>query len=44
MRTLNAELAKLPPARQRKVEARAQELIAEELTLRDIRKAHRRIT
>jgi hypothetical protein len=33
MRALNDVLGKLPPARQGKVEARAQELIAEELTL-----------
>ncbi|MEA2908016.1 MAG: hypothetical protein QOJ15_97 [Bradyrhizobium sp.] len=41
MRTLDDVLGKLPPARQRKVEARAQELIAEELTLQDIRKAQK---
>jgi DNA-binding XRE family transcriptional regulator len=41
MRTLNDVLGKLPPARQRKVETRAQELIAEELTLQDLRKAQK---
>jgi hypothetical protein len=44
MRALNDVLARLPPARQRKVEARAQELIAEELTLQDLRKANGRTT
>ena len=39
MRTLNDVIGKLPPARQAKVAARARELIAEELTLQDIRKA-----
>src|SRR5260370_399115 len=41
MRTLNDIIGKLPPARRQKVEARAQELIAEELTLQDIRRAHK---
>src|SRR3977135_4084121 len=41
MRALNDVLGKLPPARQQKVAARAQELIAEELTLQDIRKAQK---
>jgi hypothetical protein len=41
MRTLNDIISKLPPARRQKVEARAQELIAEELTLQDIRKAQK---
>jgi DNA-binding XRE family transcriptional regulator len=41
MRALNDVLGKLPPARQRKVETRAQELIAEELTLQDLRKAQK---
>ena len=41
MRTLSNVIGKLPPARQQKVEARAQELIAEELTLQDIRKAQK---
>ncbi len=41
MRTLNDVIGKLPPARRQKVEARAQELIAEELTLQDLRKAQK---
>jgi DNA-binding XRE family transcriptional regulator len=41
MRNLNDVIAKLPVARRQKVEARAQELIAEELTLQDIRKARK---
>jgi DNA-binding XRE family transcriptional regulator len=41
MRALNDVLGKLAPARKRKVEARAQELIAEQLTLQDLRKAQK---
>lgn len=41
MRTLNNVIGKLPAARRQRVEARAQELIAEELTLQDIRKAQK---
>ena len=41
MRTLNDVIGKLPPTRREKVEARAQELIAEELTLQDLRKAQK---
>jgi DNA-binding XRE family transcriptional regulator len=41
MRTLNDVIGKLPAARRQKAEARAQELIAEQLTLRDIRKARK---
>ena len=41
MRTLGNVIGKLPPARQQRVEAPAQELIAEELTLQDIRKARK---
>ncbi len=36
---LERKLAQLSPARREKVEARARELIAEEMTLRDLRKA-----
>lgn len=36
---LDRKLAQLSPARREKVEARARELIAEEMTLRDLRKA-----
>lgn len=41
MRTLNNVLNKLPAARRKKVDARAKELIAEELTLQNIRKAQK---
>lgn len=37
--SLNEKLRKIGPARRRKVEARAAELIAEELSLRDLRRA-----
>lgn len=38
-KTLNDYLSKLPAARKRKIEKRAAELIAEEMTLRELRKA-----
>lgn len=41
MRALNNVIGKLPAARRQMAEARAQELIAEELILRDIRKARK---
>src|SRR6266702_7782392 len=41
MRTLNDVIGKLPGARRQKVDARAQELVAEELTLQDLRKAQK---
>jgi DNA-binding XRE family transcriptional regulator len=41
MRTLKDVIGKLTPARQQKIEARTRELIAEELTLQDIRKAQK---
>lgn len=37
---LNAMMDRLPAERRERVKARADELIAEELTLRDLRKAH----
>jgi transcriptional regulator with XRE-family HTH domain len=37
--SLERKLAELSPARREKVEARARDLIAEEMTLRDLRKA-----
>ena len=43
MRTLHEELASLPVARRKRIEKRAAQLIAEELTLRELRKA-RKIT
>lgn len=41
MSTLKDIMDKLPPDRRKKIEERAQELIAEELTLRDLRKARK---
>lgn len=38
---VNDKIRKLSPARRRRVEARAKELIAEEMTLRELRKARR---
>lgn len=38
-RTLDEVMKSLPAARRREIEARAKELIAEELTLQDLRKA-----
>lgn len=38
-RTLDESIASLPAAERRRVEARAAELIAEEMSLRDLRKA-----
>ncbi len=42
MTTLTDKMNSLPEARRRKVEERAQALIAEEMSLRDLRKALRR--
>jgi len=41
-RTLTDKIQQLPPARRKKVEARAADLIAEEMSLRDLRKAMNR--
>jgi DNA-binding transcriptional regulator YiaG len=41
-RTLAEKIQQLPAARRKKVEARAAELIAEEMSLRDLRKAMNR--
>lgn len=38
-RTLKVQMARLPAARRRKVKARARALVAEEMSLRDLRKA-----
>ena len=38
---VNDKIRKLGPARRKKVEARAKELIAEEMTLRELRKARK---
>jgi DNA-binding XRE family transcriptional regulator len=43
MRTLEEVMSTLPPARRKRIEKRAAQLIAEELTLRELRKA-RKIT
>ena len=40
--TLKQMIKRLPAARRKKVEERARELIADEMTLRDLRKARRR--
>ncbi len=42
MITLEEKLAALPAARRKKIEKRAAELIAEEMTMRELRKAHKR--
>jgi transcriptional regulator with XRE-family HTH domain len=42
MKTLDEKMAKLGAARRRKVEACAAELIAEEMSLRNLRRAHKR--
>ena len=42
MSTLEERLDKLPKTRRKKVEARAEALIAEEMTLRGLRKARER--
>lgn len=42
MTTLAERMDKLPEARRRKVDRRAQSLIAEEMSLRDLRKARQR--
>ena len=41
MKTLNDKMAELSETRRRNVEARAAELAAEEMSLRDLRRAHR---
>ncbi len=41
MTTLTERLDRIPPARQKKVEERARALIAEEMSLRDQRKARK---
>lgn len=40
--TLKDKIKKLPAARRKKVEARAARLIAQEMTLRELRQAHKR--
>lgn len=41
MTTLNERMEKLPETRRKKIDARAAELIAEEMSLRDLRKARK---
>ena len=41
MSTLSDRMDKLPPARRKKVKERSEELIAEELSLWDLRNAHK---
>ena len=41
MKTLTDKMAELSESRRQKVEARAAELVAEEMSLRDLRRAHR---
>lgn len=40
-KTLDRKLSELTPSRRKRVEERAAELIAEEMSLRELRKAHR---
>ena len=40
--TLKDKMKKLPASRRKKIETRAAELIAQEMTLRELRQAHRR--
>lgn len=42
MKTLDEKISKLGAVRRRKVEARAADLIDEEMSLRDLREAHKR--
>lgn len=41
MKTLNDKIAELSAARRQRIDARAAELAAEEMSLRDLRRAHR---
>jgi hypothetical protein len=43
MKTLDQKMKSLGPARRKKVEARAAGLIAEEMTLQELRQAHKLI-
>lgn len=40
MRTLKQKLEALPPSRRKKISRRTERLIAEEMTMRELRKAH----
>ncbi len=41
MKTLDQKMKELSPARRKKIKARAAQLIAEEMSLREVRQAHR---
>jgi DNA-binding XRE family transcriptional regulator len=41
MRTLDQKMRELRPARRRKIESRAAELVSEEMSLRELRHAHK---
>ena len=41
MKTLNQKMKELSPARRKKIKARSAQLIAEEMSLREVRQAHR---
>lgn len=41
MKTLDQKIKEVGPARQKKIEARAAELFAEEMSLRELRRAHK---
>jgi len=41
MRSLDQEIKELSPARRKKVEERAAQLVAEEMSLRELRRAHK---
>jgi transcriptional regulator with XRE-family HTH domain len=41
MKTLDQKIRELSPARRKRVEARAAQLIAEEMSLRELRRAHK---
>src|SRR5205085_5449274 len=41
MKTLEQKMKQIPPARRRKIETRAAQLIAEEMSLRALRQAHK---
>ena len=43
MTTLTERLDKLPPARRKKVKARARELVAEDMSLQDLRKERKQM-
>ncbi len=40
MSTIEERMKQLPPSRRKKIEARAKQLVAEEMTLQELRRAH----